>query len=390
MMEKQEINKNNIPDLLSKALTGKLNEEEKERLQSWRDESDANGKLYDEVMTGGFLRDKCKETTRVDIVGGYLKVIGKRKRNVQMRRLRRVVAVAAGILLPLLVAVLWEKISDEMIREPATVAEVIRHGEVKAELVLADGTTRLLGAEGRDSVVPLQGANIRVQEWGVSYHADSSRVELQYNTLRVPRGGEYSVTLSDGSVVFLNSESELRFPVNFAFGERRVYLTGEAYFDVVKDSGQPFIVDLSTSAIKVLGTSFNVSAYADEDEVMTTLVQGSVAFMSKGNEVVLSPGEQAVMDRTGTVVKREVDIYLYTAWKEGVFAFRHQRLEEIMRIVSRWYDVNVFWENASQKEVTFTGKMRRYDDFSKVVQMLEMTGNTEFEVRGKTIVIRER
>lgn len=389
-MEKQEINKNNIPDLLSKALTGKLNEEEKERLQSWRDESDANGKLYDEVMTGGFLRDKCKETTRVDIVGGYMKVIGKRKRNVQMRRLRRVVAVAAGILLPLLVAVLWEQISDEVIREPATVAEVIRHGEVKAELVLADGTTRLLGAEGRDSVVPLQGANIRVQERGVSYHADSSRVELQYNTLRVPRGGEYSVTLSDGSVVFLNSESELRFPVNFAVGERRVYLTGEAYFDVVKDSGQPFIVDLSTSAIKVLGTSFNVSAYADEDEVMTTLVQGSVAFMSKGNEVVLSPGEQAVMDRTGTVVKREVDIYLYTAWKEGVFAFRHQRLEEIMRIVSRWYDVNVFWENASQKEVTFTGKMRRYDDFSKVVQMLEMTGNTEFEVRGKTIVIRER
>lgn len=389
-MKKQEINGYNIPALLAKLLTGELSEEEKERLQAWKDESDANRQLCDEIMTGEYIRNKCRETAKVDIIGGYMKVIGKRKRNVQMRRLKRVVAVAAGILLPLLVTVLWVKVEDKGNMEPLTISEVIRHGEVKAELVLADGTTRLLGAGGHDSLLPLQGANIRVQERGVSYHADSAHLELQYNTLRVPRGGEYSVTLSDGSVVFLNSESELRFPVNFAGGERRVYLAGEAYFDVVKDSANPFVVDLSSSAIKVLGTSFNISAYADEDEVLTTLVQGSVAFMTRGKEMVLIPGEQAVMNRAGTVVKREVDMHLYTAWKDGVFAFRHQRLEEIMKIVSRWYDVEVFWENASQKQVTFTGKMRRYDDFSKVVQMLEMTGNTEFEVRGKTIFIRER
>lgn len=389
-MEKQEINKYNIPALLAKLLTGELSEEDMERLQAWRCESDTNRQLYDEIMTAEYIRDKCKETAGVDIIGGYMKVIGKRERNVRLRRLRRVVAVAAGILLPLLVTVLWVKVGDEESMEPVTVAEVISHGEVKAELVLADGTTRLLGAGGHDSLLPLQGANIRVLERGVSYHADSAQLELQYNTLRIPRGGEYSVKLSDGSMVYLNSESELRFPVNFVGVERRVYLVGEAYFDVVKDSAHPFVVDLEASAIKVLGTSFNVSAYADEDDVFTTLVQGSVAFMTRGEEMVLAPGEQAVMNRAGMVVKREVDTHLYTAWKEGVFAFRHQRLEEIMKIVSRWYDVEVFWENASQKEVTFTGKMRRYDDFSKVVQMLEMTGNTEFRVRGKTIFIRER
>ena len=128
----------------------------------------------------------------------------------------------------------------------------------------------------------------------------------------------------------------------------------------------------------------------DEDEILTTLVHGSVAFSAGKETVVLKPGEQAVLEKSGALETREVDTYLYTAWKDGVFAFKQQRLEEIMKIVSRWYDVKIFWENASQKDVTFTGKMRRYDDFSKVVEMLEMTGNTEFEIKGNTIFIRER
>ena len=117
-------------------------------------------------------------------------------------------------------------------------------------------------------------------------------------------------------------------------------------------------------------------AYADEDEVLTTLVQGSVRFSAGKESVILGPGEQAVLDKSGRVETREVDTYLYTAWKDGVFAFKRQRLEEIMKVVARWYDVNVFWGECFSKEVTFTGKMKRYDDFSKVVEMLEMTGNT--------------
>ena len=129
---------------------------------------------------------------------------------------------------------------------------------------------------------------------------------------------------------------------------------------------------------------------ADENEVLTTLVQGSVRFSAGNKSVILKPGEQAVLDKSGRVENRKVDTYLYTAWKDGVFAFKKQRLEEIMKVVARWYDVNVFWENASQKEVTFTGKMKRYDDFSKVVEILEMTGNTEFVVKENNIFIREK
>ena len=261
---------------------------------------------------------------------------------------------------------------------------------MKAELVLADGTTRILGSEVTDSLLVQQGANIVVQNQGVSYCVDSSVVEERYNTLRVPRGGEYSITLSVGTIVYLNSESELRYPVNFVGRDRRVYLSGEAYFDVVQDEAHPFIVDMGNSSVRVLGTSFDVRAYADEDEVLTTLVQGSVKFSAGKEFVTLEPGKQAVLGKSESIETREVDTYLYTAWKEGVFAFKKQRLEEIMKVVARWYDVNVFWENISQKEVTFTGKMKRYDDFSKVVEMLEMTGNTEFVVRENNIFIREK
>ena len=378
-----------IPSLLSKALLGMLSEEEKRVLQQWREESPENEQLYGSVMNTGYIVQKSREVANVDIVNGYMNVLQKRKRNVRVRRIRRIVSVAAGVVLPLLAVVLWYGTRQKS-DVPEQVASVIRHGEVKAELVLADGTTRILSSGVTDSLFVQQGASIVVQDQGVSYQGDSSVVEERYNTLRVPRGGEYSITLSDGTIVYLNAESELRYPVKFVGEDRRVYLSGEAYFDVVHDKSHPFVVDVKNSTVRVLGTSFDVRAYADEDEVLTTLVQGSVRFSAGKESVILEPGEQVVLDKSGRLETREVDTYLYTAWKDGVFAFKRQRLEEIMKVVARWYDVNVFWENVSQKEVTFTGKMKRYDDFSKVVEMLEMTGNTEFMIKENNIFIREK
>ena len=379
-----------IPSLLSKAFLGTLSEEEERALQQWRDESPENEQLYESEMNTEYIVQKSHEVARVNIVNGYMNVLLKRKRNVRVRRVRRIVSIAAGVVLPLLAVVLWYGTRERIEDVSEQVASVIRHGGVKAELVLADGTTRILGSEVTDSLLVQQGANIVVQNQGVSYCVDSSVVEERYNTLRVPRGGEYSITLSDGTIVYLNSETELRYPVNFVGRDRRVYLSGEAYFDVVQDEAHPFIVDMGNSSVRVLGTSFDVRAYADEDEVLTTLVQGSVKFSAGKEFVTLEPGKQAVLGKSGSIETREVDTYLYTAWKEGVFAFKRQRLEEIMKVVARWYDVNIFWENVSQKEVTFTGKMKRYDDFSKVVEVLEMTGNTEFVIKENNIFIREK
>ncbi len=379
-----------MPSLLSKAFWGTLSEEEKRVLQQWREECPENERLYESVMNAEYIVQKSQEVARINIVNGYMNVLQKRKRNARVRRIRRIVSIAAGVVLPLLAVVLWYGTRGKTGNVPEQVASVIRHGGIKAELVLADGTTRILSSEVTDSLLVQQGANIVVQNQGVSYRENSSVVEEHYNTLRVPRGGEYSITLSDGTVVYLNSESELRYPVKFVGEDRRVYLSGEAYFDVTQDKAHPFIVDVKNSTVRVLGTSFDVRAYADENEVLTTLVQGSVRFSAGNKSVILKPGEQAVLDKSGRVENRKVDTYLYTAWKDGVFAFKKQRLEEIMKVVARWYDVNVFWENASQKEVTFTGKMKRYDDFSKVVEILEMTGNTEFVVKENNIFIREK
>jgi len=379
-----------VSTLLAKALLGKLSEEEEMRLRAWRAKNEENESLYGRVMKQGFVEKKCREVLRVNIVEGYMNVIRKREHYARRRRIKWMTAIAAGILFPVILVLLWDGTGRETVR-PEQVAREIRHGEVKAELVLADGTRKWLGGEVSDSLVRQSGVCIRVMEEGVNYQEDASVAEeLQYNTLRIPRGGEYSITLSDGTVVNMNSESELRYPVRFAGDERKVFLSGEAYFDVVSDENHPFIVELKKSEVRVLGTSFDIRAYEDEEIVMTTLVQGKVAFSSGDKEVILTPGEQCVLDQAGGMEKRHVDTYLYTAWKEGVFAFRQERLEEIMKTVARWYNVNVFWENESQKEVTFTGKMRRYDDFSKIVTMLEMTGNTEFEIKGNNIFIRER
>ena len=292
-------NYNSIPTLLSKALLGTLSEQEEEQLKTWRENCQENDRLYKSMMSAEYIAQKSEEVARVNIVEGYLKVLRKQKRSVRVRWIRRVTAIAAGILFPLFIIALWLSGEEGAGSIPEEVAGIIRHGEAKAELILEDGTTRFLGVGGSDSLVIQRGANIVVQNRGLSYQVDSFVREERYNTLRVPRGGEYSIILCDGTKVYLNSESALRYPVSFVGPERKVYLTGEAYFDVIEDSEHPFSVEVNGSVVKVLGTSFDVRAYRDEDEVLTTLVEGSVLFAAGNESVVLVQAQQAVPGQSG-------------------------------------------------------------------------------------------
>ena len=214
--------------------------------------------------------------------------------------------------------------------------------------------------------------------------------ELQYNILRVPRGGEYSVVLGDGTSVCLNSESELRYPVQFDRRERRVFLRGEGYFEVAKDPEHPFVVEVEDAKIEVLGTIFNVSGYAEEERVVTTLVEGVVRLSSDNESVLLEPNEQGVLDKDGHLSKVEVNVFPYVAWQKGLFVFRQQSLERVMQVVSRWYDVKVVFKDEETKRISFTGNMRRYGNFEQVVRMLEMTGGLNFNIEGRTIYITEK
>ena len=372
--------------LLAKALQEDLTEEEVRELEAWRLEDKANEALYQSMMSPEFVNGKVAVHERFQAEPAYQRVRAVCRKRARRRRIYRLGGVAAAVLLALGVGYyVWMR--EPQLDKIPLVHEVIVPGEAKAELILAGGERLFLGTEVQDSVLKQPGAEVHASGEHLNYVKGEETQEIQYNILRVPRGGEYTVTLQDGSVVQLNSASELRYPVQFAGQERRVFLSGEAYFEVAKDAWHPFVVEVGHAEIEVLGTSFNVYSYLEEQKTEATLVEGKVRFSAGGQEVTLSPGEQGVWDTAGHLDKREVDVYPYIAWKDGKFVFRKRTLEEVMRIVSRWYNVNVVFEDAVSKQVSFSGNIRRYDDFSQVVGMLEMTGGLEFKIEGKTIYI---
>lgn len=215
---------------------------------------------------------------------------------------------------------------------------------------------------------------------------------VEYNMLATERGGEYQLVLSDGTRVFLNAVTSLKYPVVFGEGERRVELDGEAYFEVAADSARAFVVEVGDMEVEVYGTSFDVTTFY-EGEVRTVLVEGSVGVREPGSGKVcrIVPGQMAVYDREDrSIAVKETDVTLYTAWKEGLFRFEEVRLEDIMETLSRWYDVDVFFDDDALRHTLFTGDLKRYDNIGVHLRMLEMTTNVAFEVKGNAVFVGYR
>ncbi len=213
---------------------------------------------------------------------------------------------------------------------------------------------------------------------------------LRYYTITIPRGGEYSLTLSDGSILTMNSESEIRIPENFDKRQRDVYMSGEIYFEIARDTAVPFIVHTDRGNIKVLGTSFNVRDYQDETFLETALVSGKIAFNQSEKEVYLKPNEQLRLNKeNGETTVEMVDVRLYCSWKEGRFVFEKERLENIMNTISRWYNINVSYEDQAVKDILFTGNIKRYGDLEQVIEMLKLINKIDIEVKGNDVFIKD-
>ncbi len=212
-------------------------------------------------------------------------------------------------------------------------------------------------------------------------------------TLYTPRGGTYKLTLSDGTLVILNAASSLKFPASFAsLKERSVQLTGEAYFIVKHNVKQPFKVQTASQVIEDIGTEFNVSAYTEEPEVKTTLLEGSVKVKAisrsvPGNDVVLLPGEQSTNNGHTAITVKQADTEEAIAWKRGEFMFTSQPLENIMNSISRWYDVEVIYENEQLRREIFGGTISRFGKVSKTLRMLELTGHVHFKIEGRRVTV---
>lgn len=211
---------------------------------------------------------------------------------------------------------------------------------------------------------------------------------VEYNEIHVPRGAEYSLILSDGTRIYLNSDSYLYYPVAFGSESREVKLLGEAYFEVAKDTCRPFTVRVGELAVKVLGTSFNIQAYANENTIETTLVQGMVAINCMSDTMLLNPGQQLCYLRNNQLMyKREVDTSLYVCWKDGKLKFERESLERIMATLERWYDVNIFFHHDELRTYLFSGDLKKYDSIDQHLKMLEETTHISFVVQGQNIFI---
>lgn len=271
-------------------------------------------------------------------------------------------------------------------------------GGNKAMLILADGAKILLD-EADNGVLATQ-AGIKIRKIGgqVVYEASGqlkSGSEFSYNTITTPCGGQYQVALPDGSKVWLNAASSLRFPASFSGKERKVELTGEAYFEIAKNKNMPFKVISANQSVEVLGTHFNINAYPDEATINTTLLEGrvKVSQLANGNSLrnaavlrtqLLKPGQEARLKDDIRILN--VDAEQAIAWKEGSFIFSKENIESIMRKVSRWYDVEVRYEGNITRE-EFIGSVSRYERVSELLSVLELTGLVHFKIEGRRITV---
>lgn len=375
-----------IAGLIRKHIENTLSESERIQLDNWLGQSENNCRVFEQICREKFIEQSRTEELLFNAGDAYQR-FRKTLPKKQIRTWRMWGKAAASVLILIGAGwVAWHKFSPQ--QTPETTA--ITAGSKVARLVLAGGKTLELRGEMQDTLL-YGGAQLYASGSHLKYVATETLSEPAFNSLEIPRKGEFAMTLSDGTKVWLNSETTLRFPAVFSGKERRVFLEGEAYFEVQKDPEHPFIVDLGKSSIEVLGTSFNVHSYKNEPDSRTTLAQGRVKIRLDGAQLELAPGEQGIINGSQkTLEKRKVNVNLYTSWKDGRFIFRQENLEEIMNTMSRWYDINVFFTSEKAKKVIFSGNLERYDDFTQIIRMLSMTQMANFQIKGNNIFISEQ
>ncbi len=385
----------NIARLIRHSLTGELSEQERGELEAWLLDSEEHQVLFEKIkkeirissesslfrsLNDEVAWQKFKTTTR------------ERKRRVYVRR---ILTYAAVIVLPLAVVAGFLFLNREKDMLPMAPERVIRitPGGPRAVLITADQTVHELnGVQGQREIEVEKG--VVIKQGGANLEYDSlgapvQEVTLAMNTLKIPRGGEFRLKLSDGTNVYLNSASELKYPVRFDEKERKVYLSGEAYFEVTKDSDRPFYVVTEEVQVRVYGTEFNVNTH-QPGKVHTVLVDGKVGIKKRGmtGEITMKPGELASFDRNaGTFEVKEVDVRQYVVWKDGYFTFENESLEQILNTLSLWYDVDVFFQSESAKQLVFTGYMKRYNDISEILNAITEVVGVNFTINGKTIIV---
>ena len=372
---------------------GELSKEEEKGIEQVLSEVEGMNTLV------GELKDKNRIEHEMHVIARFdtERALGKVKNRKQVKRRGILSWIAAASVVVIAGVSAWILLSQEPDVDNLSVTEKFEPGKAIVTLEMASGLKYRL--DTLSSVVRNNRVNVafdnndgvlKIKEQDSL--ADGTTKEIGYNTINVPYGGTYTVELCDGTKVYLNSGTTLEFPSRFDGKVRSVILKGEAYFDVARNVSKPFVVEVDEMKVKVLGTSFNVKSYVDEPGVYTTLVEGSVAILRDGQpEKKIKPGEQAYYNKgVGTLSIAEVDVNEFTSWKDGLFYFKDIALEEILRIVSRWYDLEVFYMNQGAKSVIYSGKLPMYSSVEDVLRKFEISGDVRFELKGRTLTVFDK
>ena len=378
-----------ISRLIYRSILGTISEAEKAELDEWMNAHPDNAELVSRLHDPVYLEKERKFRRKVDTRHPAADM----QRRVNAMKARRVAILsgcAAAVCALIWCATLLFRGSMAPVSVTAPVAhdiviDSIKPGRPVAKMVTPTGAT-----------VTLDSLNIAAMPVDATMPV-SAKVPVtapEQLCLDVPRGGEFKIVLSDSTVVWLNSESQLRFPETFAANERRVSISGEAYFEVKKDPSRPFYVESAGQVVQVYGTRFDIKAYPDEETVYTTLEEGCISLRRldhHGGELFLVPGQQALYNLAESDVEmKEVKTSVITGWRHGRFVFEEQTLASIMRDLSRWYDFEYEITDPSLENDVFLGSVPRYSDFRSVISILEKCGDISFSTSGDKVIISPR
>jgi transmembrane sensor len=390
-----------IAVLIYKHLSKSITEEEQRLLVKWIDERKANENFFIELADEDFLRAEYTEFQRLkekfppDLIFEKLSRHTAERKKIPLARWLRIAALVAGIILfvTMIMVINPSEKNSGTATVPDSNATDLPPGTDRAILTLADGRNIELDSAANPSI-PDQGNTYLVKKGKseLSYSEIKTfrpKEDELYNVISTPKGGRYRVVLPDGTKVWLNSASSLRFSPSFFHKKRIVTISGEAYFEVVKKQHLPFTVLAGDMSVEVLGTSFNVMAYTDEQAIRTTLVEGRIRLRSSMQTTYLNAGQECVVKPNGSLlIQREINVEKTLAWKNGMFNFNREKLETIMKQVSRWYNVEVVFRDPIAGH--FVATINRNVPVSELLKMLEMTGGVHFEIKPDTIFVTRK
>jgi ferric-dicitrate binding protein FerR (iron transport regulator) len=386
-----------LGQLIAKYMRNELSDQEKLQLDRWIQADARNQELFKKLTDEHLLNNELETFSVNDKAQAWRNIAkgaGFKRKN---SSLRWVGYAAAIVLLAALTITLNKRRTTEHPQNLANQYKDLPPGTNKAVLTLADGSTIVLDSAKHGRIASQQNAVIKEDENGKVVYEATDEVQnpatpapaetIAMNMLATPRGGQYQVVLPDGTRVWLNAASSLKYPTAFTGNERRVELTGEAYFEVSKDPSKPFNVKTASQTVTVLGTHFNINSYTDEGATKTTLLEGSVRVTrNTGQSVKIKPGQQAVNTLNSIDINENANIDEAVAWKNGKFAFSNTDLQTIMRQLSRWYDVDVEYQGKTAQK-HYMGRISRNVPVSQIFEILKTSG-LNFTINGRKIIVK--